>query len=231
MTNSLYEQLQTAKNIPEEFRQARESYEQLIEQYTLLQPLPGIRHFNDNRNLEPVKGHFATNTPFGLFVVNYIEFEKETILKFRQNPFITNALEGRQTTSEAYRELAAFHSGIRKYLPRRKDAEHNKKVEQIGELAGIYPIWLYKKGVLSPDNVVNGVIYGGALCLVVSYLVVDILLSGGNPNPNVERIIQLESVMGALMGGSLLHRYKRSYEKPPLKERLAYIDDTIKRLF
>ena len=84
-----------------------------------------------------------------------VDAVRETIEKYRRNPFLEKVIEGECSLETTCRELAKPFEG-RTITPHHKDVEHNKKVAQLGELI---PVNLYQRGFYYPDNLVTNLSY------------------------------------------------------------------------
>ena len=79
-------------------------------------------------------------------------FQQHKILG--NNPILSNAINGNESITDKLEDLSKINKGIRIFLPRRINPEHNEQIETIGTLIS-HPRYLKTKGISSLDNFVS----------------------------------------------------------------------------
>ena len=150
---------------------------------------------------------------------------------YKDNEFLRSALRRTKSLEESADELTKPYMGIRKYLPRLKDGEHNDKVEQLTELVP-HAICFKTRGILYPDNPLVVGAGLGSLAFAGIYFGVDLMkLSIDKESRETTRIFfasifQLGIIAASIASIALVIPSMRAF----LSEEAQYIDNKIKEL-
>jgi len=130
--------------------------------------------------------------------IDISEVERKLIREYEGNPVLDDAIHGRQSIRESLDELAQVNTGIRKFLPRRKNKAHNERLEQLGQLV-TKPDHLSAVGVWYTDNVVTGAVGVSALTFATCYAVAKFLIPDMDINPDPDYIAKMTSIYQTVM--------------------------------
>src|SRR3989344_4664972 len=107
--------------------------------------------------------------------IDVAELQKTILGRYEENQVLYDAIRRRQTIEESLEELGRVNKGIRKILPRRKNKNHNERLEQLGELIS-EPVHLQASGIFTPDNLITTCIEIMPLAFGAAYLTQRYLL-------------------------------------------------------
>lgn len=193
------------------------------------------------RDLKTMFERFESLPGFEQFVeigeipeINVPEYQREIIQKYQPNYFLNQALDGEKPIEKNLEELSKINKGIRKILPRRKNPEHNQKVESMEKLIGMCR-HLKAKGIFVLDNLVTGYVFGVGLTSIMTNLVA---ISGTDPSLSQQEYIFARYLLPFLFGVVLTPaqfirspHFSNLNPNSNLKERAQYLDKKIEELY
>jgi hypothetical protein len=113
--------------------------------------------------------------------IDVAELQRNLFLRYKGNPVLNDAIQGRQSVEDSLEELGQVNAGIRQILPWRKNKEHNERLKQLGELV-TEPSHLRTYGIFVLDNLITTQVELTAMAFGLSYLMSRYLYP---PNPGV----------------------------------------------
>jgi len=168
--------------------------------------------------------------------------EKELIYEHSQrNPILNDAVLQKQSLEDTLFKLNKINNGIRKYLPRRKNSEHNKKVSYMSEIVPM-PESFYTKGLFALDNFFNGILIISGIFYCTGYFIGNAIANNKEFIRYMFEYMDLQDIARyykitmpgytSLVAGpiiALTMQSKRTGNIPLSQAR--YIDEKIKELF
>jgi len=91
---------------------------------------------------------------------------RQRIVRETPNYTLLGAMEGGQSVTDALYNASQINTGLRRFLPRRKDEKHNRRVLELQELLSnlsddsLIKDTLHAKGTFSPSAPLNFFLYG-----------------------------------------------------------------------
>jgi hypothetical protein len=82
------------------------------------------------------------------------KLQERLFQNYEENPVFFDAKTGKISIQDSLYELGKINEGIRKFLPWKKDEEHNNRLNQLGELIP-KPYHLESSGIYMPNNLVT----------------------------------------------------------------------------
>ena len=117
-------------------------------------------------------------------------------------------------------ELGRVNSGLKRFMQRRRNAEHNEEVGKMEQLVGNLQ-QLRTRGLFYPDNFVAGAAYLGGIMAPLAYSLRFIAV--GKPDPAFVNMAAISTTaVAAIMGGLFGQLLMR--ELPLPIDRARYID-------
>jgi len=119
-----------------------------------------------NQNLEQFKGmqgYKDVSTPDSKVPTIDIEsVQKGIFCEYKGNSILQNALSGCKSIEQTVDELSQINKGIKRFLPHRKNKEHNQKCDELSDLMP-ERYHLRTNGLLALDNFVNNTVLWSAV--------------------------------------------------------------------
>lgn len=166
---------------------------------------------------------------------SFIELQRALFETYEKNPVFHDAMQGKLSIEESVKELGQVNKGIKKFLPWKKNKEHNKRLEQLGELVS-GPYHLKTIGIFMPDNLITAGLEFAVFGFVAGYYAAQLLT---NSPTNPEEVQQLHDIqinlakatsLGVgLVGGLLVNSINR-FKKLPINEA-KYLDGKIQEFY
>lgn len=162
--------------------------------------------------------------------MNISEAQRELFQRYEDNPVLYDAIKGKQTIEESLEDLAKVNKGYRKFLPRKKDKEHNEGIEHMGELI-TEPSQLEKAGITEVDNPVTGIAEGAIMGMVASGALYGISSVGAPELSIFDEFMLFGSSFGGLVGGAIssITTPERFSELP--YDEAKYLDEKVKDFY
>ena len=154
---------------------------------------------------------------------------QKIISKYSKNPFVKRAILGQGTIEESLEEIDNDEEGlIRKFLPRRKDKNHNQRVKQLEDIFGWLPQYRHR-GISFPDNFVTTTLESFPSMMLLASGVNLFMNYVGGIDPGLDMAIPtfIATIMSPGLG--LLSNVNR-FRYAPRKEA-RYIDRKIKEAY
>jgi len=169
------------------------------------------------------------------YPLNVADQHKILFQGYERNPIFNDAITERQSIEKSLEELAKDNKGIGKILPWRKDEEHNKRLEQLGELV-TEPYHLHKGGIWMPDNLITISAETTAMAFGISYFTFRYLTNlDALPEETIQGIKTMKillpttiSILTSAFFGLLLN--SRRYNNLPIDEA-RYLDEKVKEFY
>lgn len=199
-----------------------------------------------NEKVKEYEGFSGFEAPFvsqNEIIIDTPKVQRQLILKWidgkQKNPILIDAVNGVRPIKQFLEELAEINKGWRRNMPRKKDTQHNQRVDYMNDLLGpsyfiesLEAEGLYSLG--SPLN--NALFYAGTLGLVIpiianiSHMLSPDVSASGHFAEYYPVYASLSSVgfLGAV--GFLTGRIGRSSNKDLPWNRADYVDKKIQEL-
>jgi len=155
--------------------------------------------------------------------IDATQYQRDQVLRFKNNYHIDRALRGIQTVAQGYDELSRHRRGWRALIPHRRDNIHNERVKEMEALIG--DTSYLEKGdflsLFSPSAPPNTFVYS----TVATHFLLRGLLTPNMPNSQVLKLALSAAIVPTII--ALFCRYDLigCYKEGP-----RYIDDKISEL-
>lgn len=159
--------------------------------------------------------------------------QKKLILAYKENPFVDSSLQGKKKIEQHLAEVSQINKGIKRYIPRRKNKEHNRKVDYLGQIIGktnVFPF--YTRGIFTPDNLVTGAV--GPVLVGLTGIVIGSFTYGFNLSAAAKLLIPttfLSGIFGNFGYSSRKEPYSELEICTDAEARARYVDRKIEDLF
>jgi hypothetical protein len=157
------------------------------------------------------------------------KLEKWAVEPYRKNEIVKESVKKEKKIMAAFEELDSDMNGIFRFLPRYMKKAYNRRVDAMVKVAPATS-YLKRKGILYPDNVVSGAIYGGAALGEGVYWLVRLIESNGQIPEDAKDCALMASIPMSLMGfisGAMASQNIRSDGKVSSIEQVKYVDNFI----
>ncbi|MBI2547949.1 hypothetical protein HYW21_01225 [Candidatus Woesearchaeota archaeon] len=132
------------------------------------------------------------------------EVQKGLMRGYETNPVFRDAIEGRKSIETSLDELAQPNTGIKKFLPRRRNRTYNARIEQLGELI-TEPSHLRSYGIWMPDNAVTTTLGTMVLALGIGYMLTPNTLPGIDADFSLPAMVAyLKTNKAMITGGAVV---------------------------
>lgn len=191
------------------------------------------------KGYETLEGYDPMMEGVDLPVIDVLASQRKAIESYAGNPYIERALQRDSTLEQSVTDMHQINKGIRRYLPRRKNAANNENVENLDEILGVNSIDLVSNGVLYPDNPVFWTSAIGSGYAGVGFFIptlIELINKLDKPltlGDSLQSSVLLGG-MGAIFGAFTGWVYRGNFGKKNEKERLErarYLDHKINELF
>lgn len=220
---TLYERLQKAETINERLKTAVTKFaDELVV-------------FNESTDSEAVKRLLPDMET--LPKISVPDYQRKIIESSTANHILLNALRREQTVIEKLEELSERYVPGPRFLPRRKNYEHNHEVEQLAELVQDANAF-ETRGFFSLDNFMSGASLGAALAYVFGGGIVALRAVADVENTQNDETALLAFLPAATafcygLAFSLIGKDGGKYDSDivRVKEQANYIDTKIEELY